>query len=98
MDLAFAPDGATLLSHGQDRAIRLWDLGTGAVRLFQALPNGYPNLALSPDGRFLVCCEYATVVVWDSAAPAKAVRLPTGRGIVRRAWFTPDGGTIVGVG
>jgi WD40 repeat protein len=52
MNVAFTPDGRTLISagHGSD-GIRFWDVATGKeVRRLPGNPNGIIALALSPDG------------------------------------------------
>ena len=50
--LAFAPDGARLVTGSQDRTIRLWDVGTGELlRSIQAHAGAVSSVAVSPDGR-----------------------------------------------
>jgi WD40 repeat protein len=51
--LAFTPDGRTLVSAGADRTIRTWDAATG--KLLRLMPFGHEFfLSLSPDGRMAV--------------------------------------------
>jgi serine/threonine protein kinase/WD40 repeat protein len=75
----FSPDGKYVLSAGNDRVVRVWDVGTGKpVRLFAQTTSPYHAMALSRDGRLLVtgCGHYITenkqvvakeclVQVWD---------------------------------
>ncbi len=58
-ELLFTPDGETLISLGEDKAIRFWDVDTGVLRKTLRLSIGPGNLgflhagALSPDGHRL---------------------------------------------
>jgi WD40 repeat protein len=64
--LAFAADGQTLATGGQDGAVRLWDATTGRER---ALLGGHARsvlaLAFLPDGRTLATASPdGTVQFW----------------------------------
>jgi WD40 repeat protein len=73
--VGFSPDGRTLASAGQDRSVRLWDLGvkdkTDPDRLIRVLsghPAGVRGVAFRPDGgRLLAACSDGTVKTWDVA-------------------------------
>ncbi len=58
-ELLFTPDGATLISLGEDKAIRFWDVESGQLRRTLRLQIGdghegkFAAGALSPEGRWL---------------------------------------------
>jgi WD40 repeat protein len=57
--LAYSRDGATLVSAGADRAIKVWDARTlRETHRFEAQPDWIMGLALSADGRWLAAGRY----------------------------------------
>jgi WD40 repeat protein len=81
--LAFAPDGKTLASGGDDRAVRLWDTGGRAPQpgaaprgLLRGHTQAVVGLAFTPDGRTLLTAgsdpasplTSGEVLLWDVAA------------------------------
>jgi WD40 repeat protein len=66
-DLAFTPDGRTLISAGGDYTIHLWDWAerrpAGVLRGHLDAVNG---LAVSPDGKSLASsCDDGSICLWD---------------------------------
>jgi WD40 repeat protein len=100
-NLAFAPDGKSLLTCGADRTIRTWDAVTGRLLKEQNLPAGHASMGptvLSSDGRLLAFQDFYTmdvVYLWDVARNQLRHRLPLGERCWIRDIFSPDGKTLV---
>ena len=79
------------------KTVTLWDVTSGKEmhRLEGHGQNGVGALALSPDSRLLVSCDWHTTHVWDVATGQKLPRraLPAERGVAMA--FAPDGKTLV---
>lgn len=92
----FAADGATLISAGQDQAVRFWDLASGKLQRSQHVPH--PIRALSPDGRTLVLQSEEHLHIWDIAAARDVQRIATGTLAGNKQLveveISPDGKTI----
>lgn len=68
--LAFAPDGKSLASAGDDGNLKIWDLSTGQVKTtIGNLQQGARIVAYAPDGRQLACTDgHNDVHVYDVAS------------------------------
>jgi WD40 repeat protein len=89
--VAFAPDGRTLISAG-DEGSRRWDTATGALEWTRtATFVGQRGLSLSADGRLLAGTGGRGLALWETgtSAPARAISAPGA--ITLSVAFSPDG-------
>jgi WD40 repeat protein len=96
---AFAPDRKSLVSTGQDNALRVWDRIAGQ-QLRQS--TGVTNLlAFSPDGKTVALTTTRnTIELSDFATGKQRLVFPGSerlQGTVRLGGFSPDGRTLYGV-
>src|SRR6266550_3617217 len=75
--VAYAPDGKTVASAGDDNTIRLWDVATRKeIRSFTGHQDGFSfaSLAFAPDGKTLASgSKDKTIRLWD-VATGKEIR------------------------
>ena len=91
--LCCSPDGNRVLSDGNDKTIKLWNLRTGqCLWTFEGLEQDISSVGFSPDGKTAISGLYDnTLKLWD-AANGKCIRTFTGHeNIVKSVCFSPDG-------
>jgi len=68
--LTFFPDGTSLVSGGNDRTIKLWDMQTGGVvKTFQGHTDCVCSVSVSPNCTTIVSMsEYNEICLWDIQA------------------------------
>jgi eukaryotic-like serine/threonine-protein kinase len=95
LELAFCPEGRRLVTGGEDRVARIWDLATGAL-LAPVLRHEGPvhSAAMSPDGKWVAtAANDGTIRRWDAwtGEPHGGPTRISGVGPLR---FSPDGSMI----
>jgi WD40 repeat protein/serine/threonine protein kinase len=99
--VAVRQDGATAVSAGRDRTIRVWPLpAVTDARQFAAGKVRVSSAALSPDGAELVTAgleprDRGTVVRWDARSGARLGDLAAFQQDAQRVRFSPDGRWLV---
>src|SRR5262249_40398647 len=83
--ITFASDGKTLISAGDDGAVRFWDVATGkqikkTILQLPADPHApIYRQTLSADGRVLAACGKEVLHLWDTATGKEIRRIPVGK-------------------
>lgn len=97
LSVAFSPDGRHVLSGGADNALKLWEVGAGAlVRTFEGHQNHVVSVAFSPDGsRVLSGSRDKTIKLWDAATGVLVHTFDGHADSVSSVTFSPDGSRVL---
>jgi WD40 repeat protein/tRNA A-37 threonylcarbamoyl transferase component Bud32 len=92
-DVAFLPDGKSLVSASADGTVRRWDVDTGQEIQRLDHPMTVPSLALSADGcRLVTGCHDGKMRLWDLAAGRQLYCTPAAYiNWIRGVSLSPDG-------
>ena len=94
--VAYAPDGATLATGGDDGTVRIWDARTGQQQ-HQLTGHTGPvyAVAYAPDGATLATGgDDGTVRIWDARTGQQQQQLTGHTGPVYAVAYAPDGATL----
>ncbi|MBS1811736.1 MAG: serine/threonine protein kinase [Acidobacteria bacterium] len=89
----FSPDGAKLVSVGEDKQVIVWDFAKRErLATFTDHTEWVAAVAFSPDGKWFATASYdKTVIVWDAIKLKKEAVLRGHRDKVVSIAFSPDG-------
>jgi WD40 repeat protein len=100
--LSLSADGTRLASMDVSSQVAVWEVPKGRlVRTFSIAEAGWPDAALSPDGKTLAASGPAEtpVVLYDVETGEKKAALPDGKGVGKLKFaFTPDSKRLIAGG
>eukprot|EP00747_Dinoflagellata_sp_TGD_P094383 gnl/TRDRNA2_/TRDRNA2_166095_c4_seq1.p1 gnl/TRDRNA2_/TRDRNA2_166095_c4~~gnl/TRDRNA2_/TRDRNA2_166095_c4_seq1.p1 ORF type:complete len:664 (+),score=153.55 gnl/TRDRNA2_/TRDRNA2_166095_c4_seq1:100-1992(+) len=95
-NVAFGPDGNSLVAGGEDQAVVLWDLTTQSKKLELKLGNSIGAVAYSSNGMYLAAAsEDAFVCLWTTTS-GKKIAVVTLDGTAHSLEFSPTNEMLAG--
>jgi WD40 repeat protein len=101
--VAFAPKGRRVVSGGNDRTVRVWEVASGKeVHSLKGHANAIIGVAFSPDGRKILSAssQYQTadqfIRLWDGESGRELQSFGgSGTDSIRCLAFSPDGRSVL---
>jgi WD40 repeat protein len=95
MSVAFAPDGATLLTGSYGKTASLWDASScQLLREFTGHHGAVWSVAFSPDGHIILAGSDNSVRLWDATSGQMLREIAVPGGSITSVAFAPDSDTI----
>ena len=98
-NVAFSPNGRSLVSASYDCSVRIWNIRDGSSRVLPVTgsPNLFLSVVFSSDGRYIAAGNYDNSFwIWDSRTHRLMAKWLGHRNSVWCAVFTPDGKGLMG--
>lgn len=89
----WSPDGKYIVTFGQDRIVRIWDL-SNKIPVTIKSKNAITNASWSPNSKYIVTPTWKSVLIWNDSGK-QLTRFTGHSDIVNSANFSPDGKLIV---
>ena len=90
--VAFSEDGKQLVSGGDDKVVKTWNIITGASKTLKGHNGWVQSVAFSPDGKVVASGSFdSTVKIWNAETGEEEHNLTGHDAWVRDVVFSPDG-------
>ena len=77
LSAGFSPDGKSIVTASQDKAVRVWNAdGTGEPLVLLVADGAYNQAAFSPDGKSIAAASEKAIWVWTDLEPLRGVDDP----------------------
>lgn len=96
-EVAYSPDGKTILTGSYDKTAILWDVSTGTqIRTLTGHTSWVLSVAYSPDGKTVLTGSWDnTAILWDMATGAQIRSLIGNTAAVLSVAYSPDGKMVL---